>query len=195
MIIYGIRHIPSGKLISVSSKHRKFYVRKINAIRAIQYSYYKHNELELAELEVRDTTLDVGSLKLGDYVEYDSYYVKDKNGIYIETNSLYNPEETIDWAISIDKFGNRVDLDFEGDGILKPLYRLKHSVGKGYVVDINELVVDEYLYCDTTTLYNGSERKIICKNPVTTVNCVRVAYSLGKTRWVPLSSITLQRSN
>lgn len=132
--------------------------------------------------------------KLGQFVQYNSYYVKSKNSIRIETNKSYentNSDGLIEWALAIDENGNVTELNFEGDGILKPLYELVNKPGIGYIIDIKQLPTSVFLYSDTTTIYTGSERNIICKQNMDIVPCVKVAYAMGKTRYVPVNSIYL----
>lgn len=134
-------------------------------------------------------TYETKEIKLGDFVKYHSYYVKDKNRIFIETNNTYSDKQgLIEWACAIDG-EEHIDLEFQGDGIIKPLLRKVDKNGTGFVIDIKSIPTEEYLYSDTTYLYNGAERNIIAKEHRNYVDCIRVAYALGKTRWVPVESL------
>lgn len=132
--------------------------------------------------------------KLGQFVQYNSYYVKSKNSVRIETNKSYentNIDGLIEWALAIDENNNTTELNFEGDGILKPLYELVNKQGTGYIIDIKQLSTSVLLYSDTVTIYTGAERKIICKQNMNIIPCIKVAYAMGKTRYVPVNSICL----
>lgn len=129
--------------------------------------------------------------KLGQFVQYNSYYVKSKNSIRIETNKSYentNSDGLIEWALAVDENENTTELNFEGDGILKPLYKLVNKSGTGYIIGVKQLPISVLLYADTTTIYNGAERNIICKQNMDIASCVKVAYAMGKTRYVPVNS-------
>ena len=132
--------------------------------------------------------------KLGQFVQYNSYYVKSKNNIRIETNKSYentNTDGLIEWALAIDENKNTTELNFEGDGILKPLYELVNKQGTGYIIGVKQLSTSVLLYSDTVTIYTGAERKIICKQNMNIIPCIKVAYAMGKTRYVPVNSICL----
>ena len=132
--------------------------------------------------------------KLGQFVRYNSYYVKSKNNIRIETNKSYentNTDGLIEWALAIDENKNTTELNFEGDGILKPLYELVNKQGTGYIIGVKQLSTSVLLYSDTVTIYTGAERKIICKQNMNIMPCIKVAYAMGKTRYVPVNSICL----
>ena len=133
--------------------------------------------------------------KLGQFVKYNLYYIKSKNSIRIETNKSYentNTDGLVEWALAIDENGNATELNFEGDGILKPLYELVNKPSTGYIIGTKQLPTSILLYSDTTTLYNGAERNIICKQNMDIVPCVKVVYAMGKTRYVPVNSICSQ---
>ena len=133
--------------------------------------------------------------KLGQFVQYNSYYVKSKNSIRIETNKSYentNTDGLIEWALAIDENENTTELNFEGDGILKPLYELVNKQGTGYIIGIKQLSTSVLLYSDTVTIYTGAERKIICKQNMNIIPCIKVAYVMGKTRYVPVNSVCLE---
>lgn len=195
MKIYAIKDKTTNKYVSLASKHRKFYCRKQNAQNAINNTwrncrqYYEVEELECTP--TNNVSYDTGNIRLGNFVRYDCYYVKDKNGIYIDTNRNYEntPTTQIEWAVAINENNEHTELNFEGDGIMKPLYRLKHGNGTGYVIDRRILPITEYLYSDTTSNWNGSEVRGIFRNYSELVDCVKVAYGMGKTRYVPISAL------
>lgn len=192
MKVYMIRDKRTGKYVSLASKHRKFYCRKANALNATNNTWPSARscyEVEEFELHPVKEKFSIKNVKLGDFVRYHSYYVKDKNGIYIETNNFYSDREgLIEWAYAVNG-QERIELNFENDGIMKPLLRKVDKNGTGFVIDIKSIPTEEYLYSDTTYLYNGAERNIITKEYRNYVDCIRVAYALGKTRWVPVESI------
>lgn len=192
MKVYMIRDKRTDKYVSLASKHRKFYCHKANALNATNNTWpsarscYEVEEFELHPVEERFSTKHV---KLGDFVRYHSYYVKDKNGIYIETNNFNSDREgLIEWAYAVDG-EERIELNFEGDGIMKPLFREVNRDGTGVVIDTRTIPTKEFLYSDIIYIYEGSERRIITKQHTAFVNCVKVAYCLGKTRWVPVESL------
>lgn len=196
MKIYAIKDKTTNEYVSLASKHHKFYCRKQNAQNAINNTwannykqYYEVEELEC--IPTKNVPYNTGHCKLGDFVRYDCYYVKDKNGIYIDTNRNYEntPTTKIEWAVAINENNERTELNFEGDGIMKPLYRLKHRNGTGYVIARVILPVTEYLYSDTTYNYKGSEVRGIFRDYSELVDCVKVAYGMGKTKYVPISAL------
>jgi len=192
MKIYAIKDKTTDKYVSLASKHRMFYCRKQNAQNAINNTWLEHYEVEELECTpTNDVSYDTGNIRLGNFVRYDCYYVKDKNGIYIDTNRNYEntPTTRIEWAVAINENNEHTELNFEGDGIMKPLYRLEHRNGTGYVIDRRILPVTEYLYSDTTYNYVGSEVRGIFRDYSELVDCVKVAYGMGKTRYVPISAL------
>lgn len=192
MKIYAIKDKTTDKYVSLASKHRMFYCRKQNAQNAINNTWLEHYEVvELECTPTNDVSYDTGNIRLGNFVRYDCYYVKDKNGIYIDTNRNYEntPTTRIEWAVAINENNEHTELNFEGDGIMKPLYRLEHRNGTGYVIDRRILPVTEYLYSDTTCNYVGSEVRGIFRDYSELVDCVKVAYGMGKTRYVPISAL------
>ena len=128
---------------------------------------------------------------LGTYITYDAYYVKDKNSIRIETNLTYTDTQKgeITEAFAVDNNDNYTELDFGSDGIYKPLYRLVEKDGKGYVIGYTNLAIEEYLFSDYNVNYVGREYKYIGKWPSIKVPCLKVAYQMNKTRYVPISHI------
>lgn len=128
---------------------------------------------------------------LGTYITYNAYYVKDKNRIRIETNLTYTDtqQNKITEATAFDNEDNPTTLDFEGDGIIKPLYKLVEKRGKGYVIGYIDLVIEEYLYSDCGENCIGNEYYYIAKQPTKTMSCLKVAYQMNKTRYVPISHI------
>lgn len=190
MTVYMIWHTKRHKYLSVASKHRKYYCRKQNALRAIERSCYDKGLLEVHEYELLPKTLSTGNkLALGSSVKYTEYLTKDKNGTCIYTNMTDNPQDKIiTSAYYFDENDDKVNLE-PGEGVSKRLYREVCRNGTGIIIDRKNLCVNEVLFFECYDDMFGNECYHITKDLNIFQDCVRVCYSMGKTRWVPVDSI------
>ena len=75
----------------------------------------------------------------------------------------------------------------------KTLRELKEKNFSGVVVDIKDVVTEEYLsvdtVCDDYGVYYSDEYHVIRKRSKTVIKCAKVYYALGKSRLVPLDKL------
>ena len=128
---------------------------------------------------------------LGKKVRCDGYYKKAKDGVFIACfdkkgyiTDGKNKNE-IEKAVAVDSLGWEQELNFEGDGIDKTLYRLVKKEFDGICVGKVTLPITEYLYTDTGYNNIGYEFKFISKQITKTETCYVIYYANNRKRYVP----------
>lgn len=128
--------------------------------------------------------------KLGKKVCCSGYYKRIKDGLYIECYDKDNylcadTGKSINKAVVIINGKIIKELDFDGSGEIKTLYKYTTKRFIGICVGEIKLCIKELLFANIGYHYNGEEYLYIGKTPTEIVDCYIVYYVNNRKRYVP----------